>query len=349
VPGTNQIVTEQIEQRSHNEFYDVFRNGQYVGTYQMSADAEHIHQDGYKLWEYVKQHHQGWTPIGEVPPVDEWNLVNVYVAKLPPEPPGNPSDVPDLNDDPSDNDDQTSDGSVSADLDAQDDGQASAKSPSGLEPGAPPPAPIDVDAIAQALQAVEAPDQVGPDALEEGESSAVQQQAETPTPEQIADSLAQISGEIPQSATQLPQAASPAQDPAQAQGGSDSATPSSDEIAAATEQVIASAPQPAQSAAPIEESGKSDDQDPFREKPPEPSVSAEDNAPSEEVLRFSISSKMTTCRLSDDPFIDHDMGNQKLYGLVENVIRCRSLHLARLEVGRCMRCRTFARRGNLRL
>jgi hypothetical protein len=284
VPGTNQVVTEQIEQRSHNEFYDVFRNGQYVGTYQMSADAEHIHQGSYPLWEYVKQHHQGWTKSGEVPAVDEWNLTNVYVAKLPPEPPGNPSDVPDLSVDPNDNDDQTSDGSVSIDLDAQDDGQASVQSPSGPERGASSPAPIDIDVIAQAMQAVAAPDQAGPDAPVTGDSSAVQQQAETPAPEQIAESLAQISGEIPQSATQLAQAASPAQDPAQAQGASDSATPSSDEIAAATEQVIASAPQPAQSPAPIEESGKSDDQDPFRENPPELSVSGEDNAPSEEVL-----------------------------------------------------------------
>jgi hypothetical protein len=262
----------------------VFRNGQYVGTYQMSADAEHIHQDGYKLWEYVKQHHQGWTPIGEVPPVDEWNLVNVYVAKLPPEPPGNPSDVPDLSDDPNDNDDQTSDGSVSADLDAQDDGQASAHSPSGPESGGASTAPIDIDVIAQAMQAVATPDQAGPDAPGTGDSSAVQQQAETPTPEQIADSLAQISGDIPQSVTQLSQPTSPAQDPAQAQGAADSATPSSDEIAVATEQVIASAPQPAQSPAPIEGAGKSADQDPLRENPPEPSDSGEDNVPSEEVL-----------------------------------------------------------------
>ena len=288
VPGTSQVVTEQIESRSHNEFYDVFKDGQYVGTYQMSADVEHFTQSGYELWTYT---HKGnpasrWQPNGgSVAAIDEWNLANVHVAKLPPEPPNTLNDAPDLNDDPNDNDDQTSDGSVSLDLDEQfQEQKTSLQSESELEKAAATTAPADVDAIAQALQAVATPDQSGPDAPVSANPSGDQQQAETPTPEQIADSLAQMSGDLPQPANQFAQTASPSQDTAQAQGASVSAAPSSDEIAAATEQVIASAPPPAQSPAPTEESAKPEDQDPLRENPPEPLVSNEDGAPSEEVL-----------------------------------------------------------------
>jgi hypothetical protein len=289
VPGTSEVVTEQIESRSHNEFYDVFKDGQYVGTYQISADAEHFTRDAYRLWHDVKngpKPNRGWQEYGAVQPaVDQWNLANVHVAKLPPEPPSAPSDVPDLNDDPNGTDDQTSDGSVRIDLDEQvEEQKTSLQNESGPEKPAAITAPADVDAIARALQAVAAPDQSGPDAHVSANPSGDQQQAENPTPEQIADSLAQISGDLPQSANQFAQTAPPSQDPAQAQGVSVSAAPSSDEIAAATEQVIASATPPAQSPAPTEESAKPEDQDPLRENPPEPSVSNEDSAPSEEVL-----------------------------------------------------------------
>ncbi|MFM8260063.1 MAG: hypothetical protein ACKN83_09615 [Vulcanococcus sp.] len=285
VPGTSQVVTEQIESRSHNEFYDVFKDGQYVGTYQMSADAEHVTQDGYQLWSSTRHgNHVVWHQNGQwVDAIDEWNLTNVHVAKLPPEPPSAADDASDpsadQSDDPHDADDQTSDGSVQTDLDELGLGQASLQSQSVQDGVAASSAPVDVSAIAQALQAASSPDQAGPDDL----GQAVSQPAEAPAPEQIADSLAQLVGDSPQTDNQLAQAVTPSQDSEQAQSGSISA-PSSDEIAVATEQVIASAPSSAQSPAPNEESFKSDDQDPLRENPPEPVAADQDSAPSEDVL-----------------------------------------------------------------
>ena len=84
-PGSSEVVTIEIESRSHNEFYDVFKDGRYVGTYQMSADAQHYHSDG---WEEVIRNHGGhiksrtWHDG-----IDQYSMTNLLLVKLPPEPP----------------------------------------------------------------------------------------------------------------------------------------------------------------------------------------------------------------------------------------------------------------------
>jgi hypothetical protein len=297
VPGTSEVVTEQIESRSHNEFYDVFKDGQYVGTYQMSADAEHYTQSGYDLWTYTSHgnpHSRGWHPNGGyVSGIDEWNLANVHVAKLPPEPTGLPGD-PNALGDPEDTDDSSPDLSVRLDLDDHDFSQAaeqrvgtsSASSDAALsDPQSAQGVDKDLEAISQALNLMVIPDQEV--RLDPGktDSAEAQRQVEAPTPEQIAASMAQFAGKGAEQSGQDAQAAAPSVDPLPSQSQDSLASaPSSSEIAAATEQVIASAPAPTQSPAPNENFLNSEDQDPFRDASPEPSASSDESAAIEEVL-----------------------------------------------------------------
>jgi hypothetical protein len=280
IPGTSQVVTEEIESRSHNEFYDVFKDGQYVGSYQMSADAEHVKRDGYTL--YIKPGNSFYRPHGRVDPVDEWRLTNVLVEKRPPEPPSSPSDSPDLNDDQNDTEDQTSDDFVQINQDDFDQSQNSQESQTADQNDLASPASLDLDTIAQALKTASNPDQAAADDPDRAISGAAQLQTETPTPEQLADALTQLAGAIPQQGTPDAQTARQLQEPVQALEGSNS-SPTSAEIAAATEQVIASAPQ-VEPPVLREEPAKLDDQDPFRENPPVSTSSSEESLSSEEVL-----------------------------------------------------------------
>ncbi|MGA0022809.1 MAG: hypothetical protein ACO3GW_11605, partial [Vulcanococcus sp.] len=78
---TGQEVVEQIESRHHNEFYDVFKDGVYVGTYQMSANALHITRSAYD--ERIPIHGaSGQTKIVHTAGVDLYQLSDVHLGLL---------------------------------------------------------------------------------------------------------------------------------------------------------------------------------------------------------------------------------------------------------------------------
>jgi hypothetical protein len=296
VPGTSQVVTEQIESRSHNEFYDVFKDGQYVGTYQISADATHFTQPGYQLWTYKSngpRFDRGWHQNGPyVPPVDEWQLANVHVAALPPEPTGLPGDTPIQSDDPDSQDDESVEVNVQIDPDDQDLQQTPIETSESLKPSIP----NDLDSIAEALNAAI---QLKPEFNAETLGSDLQGEdprSEAPTPEQIADSLAQLTGDQTEQTTEAsqsqvsPQGVEPAVTP-----------PSADEIAEATEQIIAAAPTSAPGTNQLV--NKADDQDTFRDASQEPLPPATESLSSDDVLAEETPAEIGNQQEDDPPLL----------------------------------------------
>jgi hypothetical protein len=302
VPGTSQIVTEQIESRSHNEFYDVFKDGQYVGTYQVSANAVHEQIDEYQLWRMVRPAHGNhpatYTSSGLSPKLDRWSMTDVLVQPLPPEPADPPGDTASQNDDPNSPDGEESDLYVQLDSDEQDLQQSDLKEVNlqkhpldlvSADLQSPQEPLADIKAIAEALKSVSSPDspsdQVTDLSAVNPSTAATEQQAELPTPEKISDSLAALTHSDAGERVLGSQPAPTQQDLLPAQTSDSVATaPSTEEVAQATEQVIASAPPPGQSASPIDHAAKPEDQDPFRDAPPEPTSPDDETAPSEEML-----------------------------------------------------------------
>jgi hypothetical protein len=291
VPGTSQVITEQIESRSHNEFYDVFKDGQYVGTYQMSADATHITQAGYTLWR--EQHkngnihnpHMEWVANGTAPPIDEWHLNNVLVRPLPPEPTGLPADPPDLNEEPTDQTEEEIEVDVKLDPDDQDLQQSiqdtkttteSTTDSTTLDHQGETAPPINADLIANALKVTALPEITAENSQQEVNPLA-EQATETPTPQQIVESLDQLTGAKIDPVADTKQTPDP-----DALRASEPTAPSSQEIAEATEQVIASAPSP--TTEPSETLAKAESQDPFRDAPLDTSPQVEESLTSEDVL-----------------------------------------------------------------
>ncbi|MEB3264428.1 MAG: hypothetical protein VKJ66_08670, partial [Synechococcus sp.] len=84
VTETGEVQTYSVETRSHSELYDVFYNGQYYGTYMISADTRTEHISGSRTW-VGHQHHVGDTRHGhweETPDQDIFHLANPVVNKL---------------------------------------------------------------------------------------------------------------------------------------------------------------------------------------------------------------------------------------------------------------------------
>jgi len=81
---TGEMVETQLDTSSHTEFYDVYKDGVYIATYMVSADATHFHSDGYS-WQVTK--HNGRPdpryPGGRSPEIDQWYMSNIKVAALP--------------------------------------------------------------------------------------------------------------------------------------------------------------------------------------------------------------------------------------------------------------------------
>ncbi|MFZ9162751.1 MAG: hypothetical protein ACO21Q_09005, partial [Burkholderiaceae bacterium] len=81
-PETGQEIIEEIESRSHNEFYDVFKDGIYVGTYQMSANAVCYSRSAWVETRTNPGHHVMGTTIH--PGFEEWQISDVHLGQLAP-------------------------------------------------------------------------------------------------------------------------------------------------------------------------------------------------------------------------------------------------------------------------
>ena len=290
VPGTDKIVTEQIESRSHNEFYDVFKDGQYVGTYQMSADATHITQPSYQLFAEHRlghSHNFRYVPSGYSPEIDDWRLSNVLVRPLPPEPTGATGDPADQNDEPTSLSEEERDLDIQLDLDDQDLQQDELERSKALKPTPDPesanqqdgtPLQINADLIADALKATSQPETKGGRG-ELAASSTSEQPTEPATSQRVLESLDELTGE---KSEQVNSGSMSSRSPESKD--IDATPPSSQEITEATEQVIATAQPAAPSPNAREALTKIGSQDPFRDEPLQISPAEEESLGSEEVL-----------------------------------------------------------------
>ena len=84
VTETGDVQTYSVETRSHSELYDIFYNGQYYGTYMISADTRTEHVSGSRTWVGHQQHvgnlhHGHWETA---PDQDILHLDNPVINKL---------------------------------------------------------------------------------------------------------------------------------------------------------------------------------------------------------------------------------------------------------------------------